>query len=65
MKLKELENTIACLPPEELARFREWFMEVDAEEFDRRIQGDADNGRLDALAGSALAEHAAGRTKPL
>lgn len=54
MKLKELENTIACLPPEELARFREWFMEFDAEQLDRRIQGDADNGRLDALAESAL-----------
>ena len=47
MKLKELENTITCLPPEELARFREWFMEFDAEQFDRRIQGDADNGRLE------------------
>jgi len=65
MKLKELENTIAHLPPEEVARFREWFLEFDAEQFDRRIQDDADSGRLDALAESALAEHAAGRAKPL
>ena len=65
MTLKELEEKISHLPPDELARFREWFLNFDAEQFDKRIETDANDGRLDSLADAALREHAAGKSTPL
>lgn len=65
MTLKQLEETVAHLPPDELARFREWFLEFDSEHWDRKIDADVTAGRLDRLAAAAMADHRAGRTKPL
>jgi hypothetical protein len=65
MTLKELEEKISHLPPDELARFREWFLNFDAEQFDKRIETDANDGRLDSLADVALRDHAAGKSTPL
>ena len=65
MSLQELENSIAKLPPDELAKFREWFLDFDSAQFDKRIETDASDGRLDSLADSALHDHAAGKSKPL
>ncbi len=65
MTLQELEESVSHLPPDELARFREWFREFDAARFDDQIEADAQNGSLDDLADAAVAEHRAGHTKPL
>ena len=65
MTLEELEKTISHLPPDELAKFREWFLDFDAAQFDKLIETDANDGRLDSLAGAALKDHAAGKSKPL
>ena len=65
MTLEQLEETVAKLPPEQLARFREWFREFDAELFDEKIANDLGAGRLDELANAAIADHQAGRSKPL
>lgn len=65
MTLQELEQTISHLPPDELARFREWFLEFDAATWDVKIEKNATQGRLDDLANAAIAEHSAGRAKPL
>jgi hypothetical protein len=45
----------------ELAAFRTWFAEFDAEAWDRRIEDDVAAGRLDALADEALDDLRAGR----
>lgn len=50
----EIEQAVQQLPPEELARFREWFAAYDAGQWDRAIQDDAHAGRLDALADEAI-----------
>ncbi|TWT51031.1 hypothetical protein Pla22_38070 [Rubripirellula amarantea] len=65
MTLEEIEQTIVDLPPDQMAKFREWFLEFDAKRFDERIEQDAKSGRLDQLAAEALKEHAAGRTSSL
>ena len=65
MTLEQLEETVAKLPPEQLARFREWFREFDAELFDEKIANDSSVGRLDELANAAIADHQAGRSKRL
>lgn len=61
----DIERAVADLSAEDLARFRAWFAEFDAELWDRQIEDDVAAGRLDALAEEALAEFRAGRTRPL
>ena len=56
---------IAELPPEQVARIRAWLDERAEAEWDTQIEQDEHEGRLDALAERALAEHRAGRTRPL
>ena len=64
-KIEQLEQQIQALSPEELARFREWFLEFDWAAWDRQLERDVKGGKLDGLAQKALQEHAAGKTKPL
>lgn len=65
MTLKELEESISHLSPDELAKFREWFLDFDSAQFDKRIETDANDGSLDSLADAALQDHAAGKSTPL
>ncbi len=64
-KVKDLEQQIKALSPEELAQFREWFLEFDWVLWDRRLERDVRAGKLDAMAEKALRDHAAGKTKLL
>ena len=64
-KVKEIEQAVAELPPEDLARFREWFTEFETRVWDRELAEDADQGRLDKLAEKALRDYAAGKTTEL
>ncbi len=64
-RLEIIEKSVIELSPEELARFRDWFAEFHAAQWDRRIEADAKAGNLDRLAEEALADHRAGRTKSL
>jgi hypothetical protein len=52
-------------PPAELAKFREWFAEFDAAQWDLQIERDAAAGRLDALAAEALDDLRQGWCKDL
>ena len=64
-KVEQLEKDIMALSRSELAAFRNWFQSYLADEWDRQIERDAEAGKLDHLAREALAEHKAGKTKPL
>jgi hypothetical protein len=64
-KIEELEQQVQSLSAEELAQFREWFLEFDWAAWDRQLERDVHAGKLDALAERALRDHAAGKTKPL
>jgi hypothetical protein len=64
-KVEKIENEVRALSSEELAAFRMWFREFDAEAWDREIEADAHAGKLDALADRALSDHRAGNTTPL
>ncbi|MGE0281403.1 MAG: hypothetical protein AB7P20_12440 [Rhizobiaceae bacterium] len=64
-KLERISRDIEALAPEELAKFRAWFAEYDADLWDAQIEADIKAGKLDKLAEQALADHRAGRTKPL
>lgn len=64
-KVEELERDVRQLSEQELAAFRAWFSEYDAARWDEQFEADAQSGRLDSVADSALADHAAGRSRPL
>jgi hypothetical protein len=42
----EIESAISKLSREELAAFRAWFEDFDAEAWDRQFEEDAKSGRL-------------------
>ena len=63
--VNEIERASRSLSRAELSEFRAWFLEFDAEAWDRQFEQDVAAGRLDALADEALADLRAGRTRPL
>jgi len=59
--IKEIEEAVQSLSAAELAAFRAWFAEFDADAWDRRIEADIVSGRLDAIADEAVEDLRAGR----
>ena len=64
-KVERLEQEIAALSRPELAEFRRWFAEFDAAAWDDQLATDVEAGALDRVADEALADHRAGRSRPL
>ena len=64
-KLDALEREVENLSREELARFRDWFTEYDWQVWDRQLETDVANGKLDDLAAEALAEFERGETREI
>jgi hypothetical protein len=62
---QEVEKAVSKLPPHELARFRVWFEQFDAEVWDKQFEEDAASGKLDKIADRAIADYKAGKAKEL
>lgn len=60
-----IEDQIQHLDNQSFAAFRNWFIEYEHTRWDRQIAADSEAGKLDFLIDEALAEHRAGKTKPL
>jgi hypothetical protein len=60
----EISVAVKQLPRRELARFRRWFAEYDAAQWDREFEADVAAGKLDKIAREVLRDHRAGRTTP-
>jgi hypothetical protein len=56
MKVEEIAEAIAMLPPDQLARFRRWFAAFEACRSDHAKELDSTAIKLGRLAGRALAE---------
>ncbi|HXG10276.1 MAG TPA: hypothetical protein VNK04_10835 [Gemmataceae bacterium] len=63
--VEEIERAVRQLSPEELAVFRAWFAEFDAEVWDRQFEQDVAAGRLDRFAEEALRDLREGRCTDL
>lgn len=63
--LEKIEAQVQTLSEKELYEFRRWFMEWDADAWDRQIEADAQAGKLDALAAEALAEYHSGSARQI
>lgn len=64
-QLEKIESQLKELSPKELAVFREWLAQFDAEVWDRQFEADVKSGKLDNLAECALRDHDAGRSTDL
>lgn len=60
-----IEDQIQHLDNQSFAALRNWFIEYEHSRWDRQIATDSEAGKLDFLIDEALAEHRAGKTKPL
>ena len=65
MSVQDLEAAVQQLSPNELDAFVKWFEEFIADEWDKKIEADALNGKLDHLMKRADEDFEAGRCTPL
>jgi len=64
-KLQLLEEEIKKLSPEEVAQLRDWLLELDADQWDREIERDANSGKLDEAFENSLADHRIGKSREI
>jgi hypothetical protein len=64
-ELEQLEQQVLNLPPQDLAQFRKWFLELDARIWDQQIEADLKGGKLDARIAEARAEFKVGKAREL
>ena len=49
-QIAKIKAAISALPRRELAKLRAWFAELDAQEFEQKLERDARSGKLDKFA---------------
>jgi hypothetical protein len=64
-KLEEVENQVRNLSKPELAEFRKWYAEFDAQAWDQQFEADVKSGKLDAMADAARKAHREGKSTKL
>ena len=64
-KVEQIEQQIRELSREEFAELRTWLLEQDWAAWEAQIADDVAAGKLDTLVAEALADHEAGRSRPL
>jgi hypothetical protein len=62
---RNFQREVEKLTREELAAFRAWFAEYDWQAWDRELEQDVSDGKLDKFAEEALAAFRRGETKQL
>ena len=61
----EIQQAIMSLPKSEYAQLRRWLQDYDWEEWDREIEVDSEEGKLDFLAAEAAEAKRQGTLKEL
>jgi hypothetical protein len=64
-KLEEIEDQVRRLSGAELAEFRKWYAEFDAQAWDQQFETDVKAGKLDTLAEAARNAHREGKSTKL
>lgn len=63
--LEQIEAAILTLPSEEFEKLRQWFFDLDYQRWDRKLEQDIENGKLEALSEEAIAEFKVGHFRAL
>ncbi len=64
-KIESIEHEVERLDDKAFAAFREWFMAHENARWDRQIQADSKNGKLDSLIQEAATAHRSGQSTAL
>lgn len=64
-KIENIENEVRGLTAPELAAFRKWFLEFDADAWDQQLERDNASGKLADLARKSLSDHKNGKSTEL
>jgi len=64
-KIENIENEVRSLTEAELSTFRKWFIEFDADVWDRQLKRDSAAGKLAELARKSLSDHKSGKSTEL
>ena len=64
-EIEELEQRIKSLSADKLSQFRDWFIEYDWQVWDRQIETDLREGKLDKLISEAKADFDTGKSRKL
>ena len=60
MTIEQIENAILNLSETDFTKLRNWLLDLDYQQWDKQLEQDINEGKLDALAQEALAEFEAG-----
>ena len=63
--VRDIEDAIESLPPDELKLFRAWFAEFDAKVWDAQIESDISSGKIDKIADQAKKSYQDGNFEEL
>jgi hypothetical protein len=64
-KVRDIQSAIKNLSKEDKVALREWFEQLDAEEWDKQFEEDAKSGKLDDLGNQAIADFHSGKSREL
>jgi len=65
VQIQEIISFIESLSETDFKKLRNWFVGRDMERWDRQIESDSSNGKLDFLVDEALKERDEGRLREL
>lgn len=65
MSITEIESAISQLPPKEFAELMAWLQQYHDKLWDKQIENDLAEGRLDNVIAEAEKEYQQGLAKPL
>ena len=63
--ISEIKKTIVHLPENEFNSFADWFQKLEEEKWDKELEKDIAEGKLDNFAKEALNEFKSGKCKEL
>ena len=63
--VKAIEEAVKALSLQDLATFRRWFADFDSAAWDRQIQQDLADGKLNDLIAEAAADYETGHAREL
>ena len=65
LTIEQIENAILQLPPNEMGKLLEWFLNLDYQRWDVQLEKDIAEGKLDGLAAEAIADFESGNYREI
>ncbi|MDG2991787.1 hypothetical protein L3556_12725 [Candidatus Synechococcus calcipolaris G9] len=63
--LDQIEAAILSLPSNEFEQLRLWFLDLDYKRWDKELEQDIEDGKLEAFAQEAIAEYESGHCREI